>query len=268
MKYALQIYGELRSFERCIPQVLKFLSYDINNFDVFLLIDRKGGKSHNPRNKNNYSTENINKLKIMLGESKIKKLIFFDELENINEINKKEETMTNEVNKLWREINQVYGGITNWPFVCNLLYRHYLLNNIRNEYEKENKITYDYVVRTRFDFGTTYDKPFIFSKETTPVMCSDAMIIGNPTFIDTLCDATFNFPLIPKVIFNKNNNYKIRPEKYEQYKNWRGAKFWEKIWIFAPELNIRLELLEKNIDFIEAWWLEPCNYGFKMIRQY
>ena len=47
----------------------------------------------------------------MLGESNIKKLVFFDELENINEINKKEENMTNEVNKLWREINQVYGGI-------------------------------------------------------------------------------------------------------------------------------------------------------------
>jgi len=266
MKYALQIYGELRSFERCIPQVLKFLSYNINNFDVFLLIDRKGGKSHNPRNKNNYSLGNIDKLKNMLGKSKIKKLLFFDELENIKEIIKKEQDMEKEINQLWRGINQVYGGIANPPFVCNLLHRHYLLNNIRKAYQNENNIKYDYVVRTRFDFGTTYNKPFIFSKETTPVMCSDALIIGKPEFVDILCEATFNFPLIPKVIFDKN--YQLRPEKYEQYKNWRGAKFWEKEWIFAPELNIRLELLEKNINFIEAWWLKPCNYGFKMIRHY
>ena len=266
MKLALQIFGELRSFEKCIPQVLKFISYANNDFDVFLLIDRRGGESHNIRNKTNYSLENIKKLKKMLGESKIKKLLFFDELENIKEIIKKEQDMKKEINQVWTEMNKVYGGILLDPFASSHVYRLYLLNNIRKEYQNENNIKYDYVVRTRFDFGTTYNKPFIFSKETTPVMCSDAMIIGKPEFVDILCDATFNYPLTPKVIFDKN--YKLRPEKYEQYKNWRGAKFWDKNWIFYPELNIRLELLEKNINFIEAWWLKPCNYGFKLIRHY
>lgn len=265
MKLALQIYGELRTFEKSIPTLLHFLSYKNRDFDVFLLIDRSGMRGHNPNNKNNYSEANILKLKNLLGESNIKKLIFYDELDNYHENEEKEKKLANNVLSLWNKVNSVYGHIIHWPFVCNLFNRYYILNNIRKEYEKKNNITYDYVIRTRFDFGTTYDKPFVFNENTTPVMCSDALIIGNPEFMNHVCNATFNFPLIPKVFFDENGRF-IQGEKYEKYKNWRGDKFWQPQWIFAPELNLRLELLEKNIHFIEAWWLEPCNYGFKLIR--
>jgi hypothetical protein len=53
---------------------------------------------------------------------------------------------------------------------------------------------------------------------------------------------------------------------YEKYKDWRGDKFIYKNWIFMPELNQRLFLLENSCTFIEAWWEEPCKLGFKIVR--
>ena len=61
-------------------------------------------------------------------------------------------------------------------------------------------------------------------------------------------------------------NLELRQDMYEKYKNWKGDKFWQFNWVFMPELNYRLYLLEHNISFIEAWWLEPRNLGFSILR--
>ena len=111
------------------------------------------------------------------------------------------------------------------------MYRKYLLNTFRKKYQKDNNIKYDYIVRTRFDFGTLNSNlKFIFNQDNTPIMCDDCLEIGDDEFINEVSEVTFSFPMTPKVIFDEN--FKIRENKMNQYKNWKGDKFWDKQWVF------------------------------------
>jgi hypothetical protein len=268
MKFALQIYGQLRTFDKCLPSFLNFIDYYENDYDVFLFIDSTDDMTKyeylpsGDKCQTNFSESSLNILKNILIEDRIKCIHYTNDMsENEKSYELKQK---NDMIELWEKYNKKYGNITLSYFATSLAYRKYLLNTIRMKYEDTNKIVYDYVIDGRFDFGTTYKEKYPINESTTPILFSDCISIGKPEFINKMSEYGIYYPITPKYIFDKNCD--LIHEKYEKYKNWRGDKFWEKNWIFMPEMNQRLFLLENNISFIEAWWKVPCNYGFKIIR--
>ena len=264
MKFALQIYGQLRTFEKTLPTLLNFIDYYNNDYDVFLFIDpnesdnKCEGLLHDKCPVSNYSEENIIKLKKILIEDRIKILKYTTEM-SADEISY-DTKQSNDMVNLWRKYNSKYGNIVLSYFAASLAYRKYLLNNIRINYENLNNIKYDYIVHTRFDFGTTYKNKYTINETTTPVLFSDCIAIGNTEFINKNAEIGLYYPVTPKILFDENCN--LIHEKINKYENFRGDKFWEKHWIFMPELNQRLYLLENSYNYIDAWWETPCNYGF------
>lgn len=268
MKYALQIYGQLRTFDKALPSFLHFIDYYNLDYDVFLFIDRNNeySKSYYISNdnytKSNYSEYNLEFLKKLLIEDRIKILDYVDNMspdEKAFEINQK-----NKMLELWNKFNSKYDSIVMNDFTTSLTFRKYLLNNMRKKYEVLNNIKYDYIIQGRFDFGTTYNSVYKITESTTPILFSDCIAIGNTSFINTMAEYGLYYPITPKVLFDNECNLLV--DKYEKYKDWKGDKFIDKHWIFMPELNQRLYLLENSYTFIEAWWETPCNYGFKIIR--
>ena len=75
MKIALQIFGELRCFEKCLPDILHFIDYSNHEFDVFILTQKKS---------KTFSIENLNKLKDILGGQNIKDLKYVENYSNEN----------------------------------------------------------------------------------------------------------------------------------------------------------------------------------------
>lgn len=262
MKLALQLYGQLRTFIKSLPSLLKFIDYYNKDYDVFLLIDKSHQASYVINSISNYSEDNMKILEDILIKGRIKCIKYTDEMTEIQKLT--ENNINSEYNNLWSKFEEKYGNITKNDFVCALKYRTYLLNNIRLEYEQNNYIQYDYVVRSRFDFATTVDMVYNISKETTPVLFSDALTIATPEFVNKESELGLHYPFTPNCLYD--NKYELLSEKYKKYENWRGDKFIDKNWIFMPELNQRLFLLENSYTFIEAWWETPCNYGFKIIR--
>lgn len=265
MKLALQIYGQLRTFKECMPSILNFINYYNEDFDVFLFIDDSHSKDYITMNSNtNYSEENIQMLEDLLLKSRIKRILYVRDMKTDDIVF--EDCMVQHYLNIHNKFTSKHGNVDMNIFAPRLMYRKYLLNEIRKEFEIQNNITYKYVIRTRFDIKTSLPVHvrFDYKHENTPVLCSDVLTISSPEFIniESLCGIAY--PVTPTLCFD--NNCDLIKEKYEKYKNWRGDKFWDRNWIFMPELNLRLFLLENGCSFIEAWWMPDRNYGFKIIR--
>ena len=123
------------------------------------------------------------------------------------------------------------------------------------------------------DIGTKYNIKYNINENTTPLMCSDILTIAKPEFINIEQNiGKEHFPFTPQVFFDLD--YNIKPEisnKYANYSKEHGNEFLQNIWIFMPELNYRLYVLEHNLQFIEGWHQGgtsdfPYNYGFRAIR--
>jgi len=263
MKYALQLYGQLRTFQESLPSLLKFIDYYNKDYDVFLLIDKHNTKNYIVNSNPNYSDENMQRLLEILIKDRIKSIMYIDSM-TTNDILTEEQIKVN-YNMLWSKFNTKYGNITRNDFVCSLKYRTYLLNNLRLDYEKLSGTVYNYVVRSRFDYGALdINKAYDINEKNTPILFSDCLTIASADFINTESKLGLIYPFTPKCLYDEDCNLLV--EKYKKYENWRGDKFIDKNWIFMPELNQRLFLLEQGFTFIEAWWETPCNYGFKIIR--
>ena len=262
MKNALQIYGQLRTFEKSLPSLLKFINYYNTDYDVFLLIDKSHASTYESNSPSNYSMENMYILVSMLGATNLKKIQYTDEFTDAER--SQEEYLSKEYQNLWQKFSMRHNNIIKNDFATALKYRTYLLNQMRIQYELQTGIVYDYVIRTRFDWATNIDMIYNINNDTTPILFSDALTIGTPEFVNKEAELGLVYPFTPKCLFDDDCNLLI--EKYKKYETWRGDKFIDKHWIFMPELNQRLFLLENSYNFIEAWWKEPSNYGFKIIR--
>lgn len=245
--YALQIYGQLRTFKESLPSLLRFIDFHTKEYDVFLFIDKCG----------QCTSENIDYLHTLF-QHKVKVIQYVQDHDISMETGIKENYDT-----LWKKFNAKMGNVTHNGFVCSLKYRTYLLNQLRLNYEAQHNITYEYIVRSRFDYGTSWNGVYSINETTTPMMCSDCLTIAKPEFVNKESELGLHYPFTPTCLFDENCEI---VEKYEKYKDWRGDKFIDRNWIFMPELNQRLFLLEQSMSFIEAWWEEPCNYGFRIIR--
>ena len=265
MKNALQIYGQLRTFEKCLPSLLKFIRYEEYDFDVFLLIDPSHNSEIKMNSNPNFSQNNLEKLKNILGQDRIKVLKLTEQMTDRNK--KTEEKIYNIYLNTYDIFQKKFyrNKLVKNNFTPRLMYRKYLLNEFRKEYEEKNNICYDYVIRTRFDIGKDDMEVFDYKENNIPVLCSDILTIAKPDFVNCESKIALSYPYSPMVFFDKNLN--VIKDKINKYIDWRGDKFWDDIWLFMPELNQRLFLLENNFSFNEAWWFENRNFNFKIIRK-
>jgi len=228
MKIALQIYGEFRCFEKCLPDILYFIDYSNHEFDVFILTQR---------NSNSYSIKNLNKIKDMLGREKIKNLKYIEDYSN--EIMEKENNLVKQYFKLYNKFKGKFNDnlICN-EFVTRLWFRRYLNNQMRIEYEKTNNKKYDYVVRTRFDIGLLNKK--VFDYFTLPYFCYDTISIATPEIINIESNLGLEFPFTPRYMYDENVNIISNKKFIKEIKN---LEINHPMWVFMSEANLILYLM-------------------------
>lgn len=234
-KFALQIYGQLRSFANVFPDVLHYIGY-CNDFDVFILLDQ---------NDSQYSQENLDILIHMLGgRGRIKAL------EYVNEISSREKEL---VDAYKLRASDFSPKNTCNDFVTVLWFRRYLINKIRQEYQQNNNISYDYVIRTRFDIG--FIEPAVFKYDKLPLVISDIISIGDSDFIDYESELGLNFPFSPNFYFDKAG----KPN--ENMASVSDIEYLSNKWLFMSEANHLLYLEQK---YANALYMD--NNRFKIVR--
>lgn len=205
MKIALLICGQMRTFDH--PKVLNYLIKLIEKFncDVFLSTWNNRGVSvwsehalkqqefiQNQEKNKEISLDNINLI------PNIKKYIIDDYEEFIN-------TQCNDVIKslLQRSSDNLYHSkATSIPSLYKLYSAHQLLE----EYEKQNKIKYDIVIKTRPDFLHVHidiEKYFdkiedtLFNINTGISYCPDRVyemfILSSSDIMKIVCESWLNF---------------------------------------------------------------------------
>jgi len=182
---ALMIYGQFRNYKKNlrnnIHMLEPFLNLENTNVHVFLLTDK--------RTEGNYSVENENEI---IG-------IFKEVGYNIGFVKYIEDCHTGDEEHLVHEnfMNNVKHnrGIDN-GFVPRLIYRKYLLNQLKNQYIAENNIHIDLNVYCRlFDMNISFNKnPLTIANEVHKIYdnpnillsASDTFFIGTNSVIDYL----------------------------------------------------------------------------------
>jgi hypothetical protein len=239
MKYALQIYGEFRCFEKCIEDILYFIDYYNKDFDVFILTQK---------NSSTFSYENLKKIKDILGEDRIKMINFIEDYSE--SIMKEENILVNNYFDVYNKFillhqENVYSSN---EFVTRLWYRRNLNNDMRIAYEKLTNTTYDYVVRTRFDIGFIDNKQ-VFEYSVPLYILPDIITISSPDIINIESSLYKGFPFTP--IFMYDNYYKLKDNNRINYmfntlNNFKMSVIHPK-WVFMSEVNLLL-YLHINLD--------------------
>lgn len=232
MKYALQIYGTFRTFEKCLPNILTYINYDQHDYDVFIL---------SQRNDSGYSIENEQKIKLIFKD----KVVVFKYIEDYP--SSSSDLETSYFTKYGEAVGEGYAKfgqyVCNNLFVTRMWYRRFLLNELRKDYEKEHNITYEWVIRTRFDISFwPGSKPYILPllssppKEKIIYMILDIISCGSPDVINYESMLIKEWPFI----------YKVYKETGSMPKEFMGAVYdtpekqhtlicW---WLFMSEANL------------------------------
>jgi hypothetical protein len=227
-RYALQIYGEFRSYRKCLPDILSFINYNNKNYDIFILTQ------------NNCSIEDLNRVINYFPNSNIVLKFFENYPDNIknkeDELNKKNIELIDSIaiNNKWQRWHR------NW-FVSRLWYRRHLCNQIRLNYEKENNVQYETVVRTRFDIGFLGNKTYL-DYENLPFINNDLITVGKPEIINLESQLNW-FPFTPKFFYNCLffDNEKVK--EYEKKTNSVIPDYaFNSSWLYGSECNLFLYL--------------------------
>lgn len=256
MKFALQIYGEFRCFDKCIDDILFFIDYYNKDFDVFILTQK---------NSSSFSYENLKKIKHILGEERLKVVNFIEDYpENIM---KEEELLVNNYLDLYNKFtnaNKEHIYSAN-EFVTRLWYRRHLNNKMRIDYENLTNITYDYVIRTRLDIGFRYQKQ-IFEYSVPLYILPDIITIASPDIINIESNLYLEFPYIPIFMYDNSFNIKdnILEYKFNTFNNIKSSIINPK-WVFMSEANLLLYLIIK-LDIKYYTYLQNYNYTLEIKR--
>ena len=226
MRIALQIFGEFRSYDRCLQNILDYIDYNNKKytFDVFILTQREG---------KNYSKEALEKIETQLGKENIKVLKYIEEYSDA--VKMREDKLVEEYYKLAKGV-EVKMGIVHKKnkFVTRLWFRRKLLNDIRVDYENNTGTKYDYVVRTRFDIGYKDENMKDKCRYIDPLyIYPDAMTIGKPEIINIESDLGVNFPYSYKILESEFTKEK-RLDEFLINKSGR--------WVFMSEGNLTVYL--------------------------
>jgi len=233
---SLILYGQLRTFQICIPTILEFIKFNSNKYDVYLCIDKK--------NDINYTEKNMNVLKNMFGDN-IKKIWFIEE--HIDQIKEtvlvdtyfqKCDMIKNFLQQNILEFKNNKNVNTNC-FVSKLYYRRFITLELVHNYMIENNLVYDKCVFTRFDINILN-------------FCNDIIADTNPEKLYIKFDIFF-IGTITKLL-NIFEFYKNYFSVYDYIIKNGSSTFTEEYirkWICMPEANFIYFLKNNNIEYTE-----------------
>lgn len=222
MKFALQIYGVFRTFDVCLPQILNYIMFNQLDYDVFVLSQKADG----------YTPENEKKIRAMFGNHQVIWKYIEDYPDNIHQY---EDQLCENYRKCVDQARKtIQDDLVTNDFVTRLWYRRWLINQVRNDYEKEHHIKYDWVIRTRFDIGyktiinhlklTFLTKP---PKTKTIYMFPDIFSCGSPQSIDYESDLINHWPYIYSIYVQTN-----------KMANMSNSHVMVSKWLFMSEMNL------------------------------
>jgi len=204
MKIAVCISGQPRNIDRGILNILNFFKFD---FDVF---------SHAWWSKDAYKNEFEETKSDMVDNSWISKMY--------QNLDVKKILIENQINFNVPEILEKRKlKFTNAFNVCSGLYSIHKCNELKKSYEIENNFKYDFVIRTRYDFGLSepiyienFDKNIIYapSDNSHAYGFNDQFAIGSSENIDIYSDVYLS---IKSIIESHNSgiytaNYCNKPD--------------------------------------------------------
>lgn len=246
MRYALQIYGVFRTFEKCLPQILKYISYYDFKYDVFILSQRIDG----------YSIENEQKIRQMLNDTNHTVIWKYIEDYSHNVHLCEDVFCAKYDNCIKNAKQQIQNNLVTNDFVTRLWYRRWLNNHMRIEYEQVNKIKYDWVVRTRFDIGyktvvnhKSLDILLKPPEDNTIYMFPDIITCGSPEVVNYESNLIHMWPYI-------YNQY-IRTGKLSDHLHGNSQIISK--WLMMSELNLinyiedsslHMKILPKDLTII------------------
>jgi hypothetical protein len=240
IKYSLIIYGQLRTVEICLNDILLYIDYIHNNFDIYLIIDKKNDINFNKK---------LKFVKNILNKN-IKKIWFINDIININ---KENEIYNNYINKCLEIIDKTKKDFNLKEciynhFVSKLYYRRLLILQTVNNYISINNLKYNKLIFTRFDINL---REKIINKN---ILFDDNTYIHFDIFFCASMKELLN-------IFEFSNNYFSIYNHYLKYGINEIIKYFNikknditnfiKIWICMPEANFDFYLKTKNIKFIK-----------------
>ena len=132
-KIAMCISGYLRTFEECYPSILKNIIQD-NDIDIFIHTYDKIGNSSGWRYPIDLS-EDIN----------------MNFLENIPNIKVLAVQKWDNIKYQFEKFRKIQPNITNINVIATIFYKIFMCNELRKQYEIENDIKYDLIIRMRGD---------------------------------------------------------------------------------------------------------------------
>jgi len=165
---ALMVYGQFRNYKKNLRNNIRMLEPFLNtndiNVHVFLLTDKK--------KEGNYSIENENQIIDIFKEVgyNIGFIKYIEEYDSMEEDIVYENFMNNVKHKK---------GIDN-DFVARLIYRKYFLNQLKNQYIRENNIQIDLNIYCRlFDMNISFNKhPLTIANEVHKIYDNPNIILG------------------------------------------------------------------------------------------
>lgn len=132
-KIAICISGYLRTFEECYPTILKNIIQD-NDVDIFIHTYDKIGNSSGWRSPIDFS-EDIN----------------WNFLESIPYIKVIATQKWDDIKYQFEKFRNIVPYVTNINTIGCIFYKIYMCNQLRKQYEIENNIKYDLIIRMRGD---------------------------------------------------------------------------------------------------------------------
>lgn len=193
MKTALCLSGHLRSFRHTF-QSLKNNIIDPLNCDVFIhtwdVIGAPTGK--NPGDIKNENFKTINCLQDIYG-------MFNPKYMSIEEQQDKLDLFINQTNDIKVPADEQQYIMKHIGLHISMFYSIFMSNNLRKDYEQENNIEYDLIVRCRpdlffktiLDFSMFADKNKLYVPDIATYVSNginDQVAISSPSTMDTYCD--------------------------------------------------------------------------------
>lgn len=222
MKYALQLYGVFRTFDVCLPNILNYIMFDRCDYDVFILSQKDDG----------YSPANERAIRELLGH----KCCVFKYIDDYPEgIRHQEDLLCRHYDDCVTDAKKnIQNDLVTNGFVTRLWYRRWLNNQMRIEYQQANHVTYDWVIRTRFDIGyrtiTNQSKLCLLNQppELDKIyLFPDTFSCGSPAAIDYESNLIKQWPYIYNV-------YGERDRLLDISNNYNTIRK----WMFMSEMNL------------------------------
>ena len=238
---ALMVYGQFRTFEQNLINNIDALMpiFEYNHVTVFILSDKK--------EEGNYSLQNENRIVDMFRSKNIN--IGFIKFVEDYDISNEETDISN---KFHNNVKHKL-GIQN-EFIPKLIYRTYLLNQLKNEYVENNMMTFNLTIYCRmFDMNITqninsnYIKNKIHNLYNNPklIACSaDTFFIGSKEGIDH--------------VFNLSNKIKLNELYHDEI--WNNSDFYNAYYNFDSCLANLKHTYSPEVQYVAHIFFSDFEY--------